>query len=571
MSFVLVVDDMALVRELLNAGLKGAGYETQCAADGHQALAATKARVPDLVLLDLSMPGMGGLAVLESLRATPATAKVPVILLTASGEKENIIKAARWGVQDYLLKSQFSLKELLSRVNKYAPLPKPNASVASPAAGAPPAPSPAPAPRTEVKPANPSTQVSKVLSREECTRRAEHALQARTLSGVVAQVVSLATSPRTDLSDLANLVSRDPVLSARVLQAANSAGYMSTRGVVSNIYEAVRNIGCSAVRDIAVAMGVFDAMPASSPDGFNPIRCWQHSFAVATLCQRLVTDADSGLAYLVGLCHDLGEILFRTHFSEEYRQVLQALEATGKRRDELERTILGMTQGELVQVILRCLGLPDAIRLPIEEYYKGGLIPGAAAPLARVLRLAEVYANGALLASSANSPIRPITRAECRSATGQDHPPTPDGPALRSEIFALTAMLARLSAKDEAELMAPLFPRRKSRVFLARDASLSSFDPIAAVLDAMAEVTVSDALPSADALAAHQGLVVLARSTSAGEFAPQTITKLAPSTPVMWLVGRIDDRLPDTPVKPLAWPIPLGQIADFIQRLPQRT
>ena len=139
MSLVLVVDDMALVRELLNAGLKGAGYETQCAADGHAALAAMKARIPDLVLLDLSMPGMGGLAVLESLRASPATAKVPVILLTASGEKENVIKAARWGVQDYLLKSQFSLKELLSRVGKYVPPPKSDAPAANPPTGAPPA------------------------------------------------------------------------------------------------------------------------------------------------------------------------------------------------------------------------------------------------------------------------------------------------------------------------------------------------------------------------------------------------------------------------------------------------
>ena len=571
MSLVLVVDDMALVRELLNAGLKGAGYETQCAADGHEALAAMKAQVPDLVLLDLSMPGMGGLAVLESLRASPATAKVPVILLTASGEKENVLKAARWGVQDYLLKSQFSLKELLSRVGKYVPPPKSDAPAANAPMGVPPATPSGPTPRTEVNAVTPIAQGSKRLSRDECTQRAESALQARTLSGVVAQVVSLATSPRTDMSDLANLVSRDPVLSARVLQAANSAGYMSTRGVVSNIHEAVRNIGCSAVRDIAVAMGVFDAMPASGPDGFNPIRCWQHSFAVATLCQRLVSDADAGLAYLVGLCHDLGEILFRTHFGEEYRQVLQALESTGKRRDELERMILGMTHGELVQVILRCLGLPDSIRLPIEAYYKGGLNPGAAAPLARVLRLADLYANGALLASSANSPIRPITRAECRSATGQDHPTTPDGPGLRSEIFALTAMLARLSAKDEAELMAPLFLRQKCRVFLARDASLSSFDPISAALEGTAEVTIADALPSGDALSDHQGLVVLARSTSAGEYAPQTIAKLASSMPVIWLVGRIDDGLPEMITKPLAWPIPLGQFADFIQRLPQRT
>ena len=72
MSLILIVDDMALIRELLNASLRNAGYETAFATDGHQALAAVTARVPDLILLDVSMPGMGGLEVLEALRAAPA-------------------------------------------------------------------------------------------------------------------------------------------------------------------------------------------------------------------------------------------------------------------------------------------------------------------------------------------------------------------------------------------------------------------------------------------------------------------------------------------------------------------
>jgi hypothetical protein len=60
------------------------------------------------------------------------------------------------------------------------------------------------------------------------------------------------------------------MLSARILQAANSASYVSTGGMVPTIAEAVRNIGCSAVRDISASLGVFDAMPPCFPDGFNP-------------------------------------------------------------------------------------------------------------------------------------------------------------------------------------------------------------------------------------------------------------------------------------------------------------
>src|SRR6185312_10064813 len=312
------------------------------------------------------------------------------------------------------------------------------------------------------------------------------------------------------------LVARDPLLSARILQAANSVSYTSTRGMVSTIPDAVRNIGCAAVRDIAASLGVFDAMPACSPDGFNPIRCWQHSFAVATLCQRLSGDNNSGLAYLTGLCPDLGEILFQTHFGAEYRQVLESQQATGKRRDELERKMLGLTHGEMVLTILRCLGLPETIRNPIEAFHNAGVAARPANdPTARILRLADLYANGVLLAASVQAPVMPLSRPECRGATAEEHPSRPDAVSLRSEIFALTAMLARMSAKDEATLMTPPYPHRKVRVWLARDPSLSSFDPIAAALESLSDATISDRLPTSEEAAGHRGLVVVSRSTTA--------------------------------------------------------
>ena len=62
----------------------------------------------------------------------------------------------------------------------------------------------------------------------------------------------------------------------------------------------------------------------------------------------------------------------------------------------------------------------------------------------------------------------------------------------------------------------------------------------------------------------------LARSTSAGEFAPPDIAKLAGSLPVLWLAGRIDDGAPDAALKPAAWPVPLSHVADFVQRLPEQ-
>jgi HD-like signal output (HDOD) protein len=440
--------------------------------------------------------------------------------------------------------------------------------VEGPPAGGPPPSESGPTKPPAAPPTGPH-EITRLLTRDECIKRAEQAMESRTLSGVVAQVVALATSPRGNLADLSSLIARDPMLSARVLQAANSVSYASTRGMVSTIAEAVRNIGCATVRDIAATFGVFDAMPPSAADGFNPIRCWQHSFAVATLCQRLAAEADGGSAYLVGLCHDLGEILFHSQFGPEYRKVLQVQEATGRRRDVVERQMLGITHGELAMTILRCMSLPETIRGPIEEFHLGGISGRVLeSPLARVLRVAEFYATGVLLTSSAQSPLSALTRPECRNATGKEEPDRPDGVALRGEILGLTAMLARLSAKEEAELMQPLYPKRRVPVLLVRDPSLSGFDPVEAAVDSLAGVTVRPNLPAQAELAAFAGMVVAARTTSAAGFTAPEIAKLAAGpVPVLWLTGRIDGGAGAESLVPTSWPIPLSRLAEFVNGL----
>ena len=114
------------------------------------------------------------------------------------------------------------------------------------------------------------------------------------MSGIVADVIRLCTSPRSDLAQLTTLISRDPILSVKVLQAANTAGRASSHGVVTSLHEAVRNLGNKTVGDIASSVAVFATMPPSEPDGFNPIRSWQHSLAVATLCSQLTPSSRWG-------------------------------------------------------------------------------------------------------------------------------------------------------------------------------------------------------------------------------------------------------------------------------------
>ena len=109
MSTLLIVDDTAIFRDPVAASLRLVGHEVLCAADGVEALNITRARHPDLILLDIAMPKMDGVAFLKVLRAEQSIARTPVILLTAVSDERYAREAKSLGVADLLLKSRFKL------------------------------------------------------------------------------------------------------------------------------------------------------------------------------------------------------------------------------------------------------------------------------------------------------------------------------------------------------------------------------------------------------------------------------------------------------------------------------
>ena len=111
---VLVAEDDDDLRESLSLVLRSEGFRTQAAANGQQALALCRAQRPDVVLLDLHMPGMKGTDVLEQLKAKPATAKARVILLTGDSRAKLIDLAG----QAKVLHKPFSLDELEAAVTE---------------------------------------------------------------------------------------------------------------------------------------------------------------------------------------------------------------------------------------------------------------------------------------------------------------------------------------------------------------------------------------------------------------------------------------------------------------------
>ncbi len=116
MAKILVAEDDKLISGSLVDALKAANYETDVAYDGEEALNKIKQSQPDLVLLDILMPKLDGIAVLWELKANPQTAKVPVVVLTNVGDVETISKIVEAGAVDYLLKSDQSMDDIVQKV-----------------------------------------------------------------------------------------------------------------------------------------------------------------------------------------------------------------------------------------------------------------------------------------------------------------------------------------------------------------------------------------------------------------------------------------------------------------------
>lgn len=112
---ILVVDDESAIREMVCMALGQQGYQCDESADAHKAEARIRSAPPDMVLLDWMMPGMSGLELVQRLRRQPETREIPVILLTARAEEEDLIRGLKGGADDYITKP-FSTRELVARI-----------------------------------------------------------------------------------------------------------------------------------------------------------------------------------------------------------------------------------------------------------------------------------------------------------------------------------------------------------------------------------------------------------------------------------------------------------------------
>ncbi len=113
---ILVVEDEEILLTALKEELGQGGYEVEGAVDGFEGLDRTKSFKPDLILLDLLMPKMDGMEMLQKLKADSATRDIPVVILTNLSDYEKISEALALGAMDYLVKANYKLEDLLEKV-----------------------------------------------------------------------------------------------------------------------------------------------------------------------------------------------------------------------------------------------------------------------------------------------------------------------------------------------------------------------------------------------------------------------------------------------------------------------
>lgn len=118
MKKIIVVEDEQILQKALSIELLGAGFEVMSALDGVAGLALIQKEIPDLVLLDLTMPKMNGFDVLKELKTKVETKSIPVIILSNLGQDQDKEKAMSLGAIDYFVKSSTDLSLLTQKIEK---------------------------------------------------------------------------------------------------------------------------------------------------------------------------------------------------------------------------------------------------------------------------------------------------------------------------------------------------------------------------------------------------------------------------------------------------------------------
>lgn len=241
-----------------------------------------------------------------------------------------------------------------------------------------------------------------------------------THSPVLAQLLATLGRDDASLTDVAAIIRDDPVLSARVLRAANSVVY-AARTPVATIREALLRLGFLTVRRLAMVVSLYTAVPSRKHQAAHEAY-WQHSLGVAHASEAIARrvpewpeEADPELLFLGGLLHDIGLLVLENHYPREYASVAEAAKAERMPFVAAERAVLETDHGELGALLARHWALPVAIEAMIRTHHE----PETAAPAhrwsAHVVHLADFVCGSEGIGDFRENASEGVDAATCQA------------------------------------------------------------------------------------------------------------------------------------------------------------
>jgi len=116
---ITLIEDDKILSRVINEELSEAGFDVSLAYDGEEGLEVVRSKKPDLILLDLVMPKKNGFEVLEELKASKETVNIPIIILTMLGQEEEVEKGLKLGANQYVIKSQYAVTEIIDKIKDF--------------------------------------------------------------------------------------------------------------------------------------------------------------------------------------------------------------------------------------------------------------------------------------------------------------------------------------------------------------------------------------------------------------------------------------------------------------------
>jgi two-component system response regulator (stage 0 sporulation protein F) len=310
---VLVIDDDENIRVLLERQIRRLGYDVIQATDGQSGLELARSERPQVILVDLRMPGIDGHTFLR--RLTAAGVDASVVAMSGQGNMDDVIDVLRAGVIDYLRKP-WSVAELAGAVERgFERRPVEARAQPTPPAPARPAPAPPATPPPAAAPAASRSGTQETFS-QLLTRLRGGELPIPPIPSLVVSLRSSVQRPDVNLDELVALIEQDQRLTSDVLRLSNTAHY-ARGGRIHSIRVAVARIGLRQLHNLVETIFLREFFQARDPEIRQMLSSiWKRSVAHATAMRELAGAAsgdrerlNGDTAYFIGLMADVGASL----------------------------------------------------------------------------------------------------------------------------------------------------------------------------------------------------------------------------------------------------------------------